>query len=355
MGWFWADAPKASAPSAPQHSAAAPPPGCPMHQSDTGNPTPFPPRLDPSTSTPSSCPVKSPNHPLRYQPSESSSQSQSSEQRPQQPSSSTLSKLNPLNYMPSLSNSRPADSPQSIHLPLDRELSSIPRSDSQANWEYPSPQQMYNAMLRKGYTDTPAEHVEAMVAVHNFLNEGAWAEIEEWERIFSGGLWKGWETCSRGEQAITLDRARQEYAAQRRLALGLNPDPQEDESKPKLIRFQGRPQEPSPKARILRMLGKVFPDHFSQDPPFDRHDWYISRKLPNGSTKEVRYVIDYYGGGVEQETGQPVFYLDIRPALDSPTAAVERAMRWGGDVWHRASGGAVREAAAQTKGKENGS
>jgi cytochrome c heme-lyase len=73
----------------------------------------------------------------------------------------------------------------------------------------------------------------------------------------------------------------------------------------------------------------------------------VARRTPTG-TKEVRYVIDYYAGGVEP-TGEPVFYLDIRPALDTPTAAVERAMRWGGDVWHRASGASVREQQQQSK------
>ena len=96
-------------------------------------------------------------------------------------SSSTLSKLNPLNYMPSNISNKRATS-QSVHLPLERETSSIPKGDGTgANWEYPSPQQMYNAMLRKGYTDTDETAVEAMVSVHNFLNEGAWAEIMEWE------------------------------------------------------------------------------------------------------------------------------------------------------------------------------
>lgn len=79
----------------------------------------------------------------------------------------------------------------------------------------------------------------------------------------------------------------------------------------------------------------------SSDPPFDRHDWFVSRQTPSGP-KEVRYVIDYYSGPPEP-TGEPVFYLDIRPAVDTPTAAVERVMRWGGDIWWRASGGVVRE------------
>jgi len=79
----------------------------------------------------------------------------------------------------------------------------------------------------------------------------------------------------------------------------------------------------------------------SCEPPFDRHDWYVRRRTPTGTTKEIRYVIDYYAADPEP-TGEPVFYLDIRPAIDTPTAAAERMMRWSGDVWHRASGAAVR-------------
>jgi len=52
-------------------------------------------------------------------------------------------------------------------------------------------------------------------------------------------------------------------------------------------------------------------------------------------------VIDYYSGPPEPN-GDPVFYLDVRPAA-TPTGAAERLIRWGGDVWWRASGGSVRE------------
>lgn len=210
---------------------------------------------------------------------------------------------------------------------------------------------MYNAMLRKGYTDTPIDAVESMVAVHNFLNEGAWAEIVDWERLFAPGLAHGWESCSKGEGFIAFQRAKREQQEERRRSLGLSPKlPDEEKSEPKLVRFQGRPKEPTPKARVLSLLGTVFPNSFGSEPPFDRHDWYVSRVGPDGATKEVRYVIDYYGGGV-QETGEPVFYLDIRPALDSPTAAAERAIRWGGDVWWRASGGVAREMAKMEQEK----
>ncbi len=89
----------------------------------------------------------------------------------------------------------------------------------------------------------------------------------------------------------------------------------------------------------------------STEPPFDRHDWYVSRDV-DGQRKEVRYVIDYYSGPPEP-TGEPVFYLDVRPAF-TPTGAVERTLRWGCDVWWRASGGDVREAEKQQEAERGG-
>lgn len=198
---------------------------------------------------------------------------------------------------------------------------------------------MYNAMLRKGYTDTPAEHVESMVAVHNFLNEGAWEEIKEWERRFSGGLGRGWDVCRKGEEGAARQAALDAFRSRR---------PGEPEPEPKLLRFMGRPNEPTPKARMLGFMAWLYPSEFPDNPPFDRHDWYVQRHLPGGQMKEVRYVIDYYSGPPEP-TGEPVFYLDVRPAVDGPTAACERMMRWGGDVWFRASGGSVRGELAKQK------
>ena len=163
----------------------------------------------------------------------------------------------------------------------------------------------------------------------------------EWEQIFGKGLGHGWGVCSKGEQGIAFERAKREYLKQRREALGVNSSPPSDpDPQPKLLRFMGRPGDRTPKARMLQVMSWMFPDSYGTEPPFDRHDWYIARQTPSGATKEVRYVIDYYSDGT-QETGEPVFYLDIRPALDTPTAAMERAMRWGGDVWYRASGKGV--------------
>ena len=87
----------------------------------------------------------------------------------------------------------------------------------------------------------------------------------------------------------------------------------------------------------------TIPSH-SSEPPFDRHDWFVQRQGPDNKPQEIRYVIDYYSAPPEP-TGEPVFFLDVRPAVDGPTAAAERLMRWGGDVWYRASGAVARQSA----------
>ncbi|KAI5248214.1 cytochrome c heme lyase [Aureobasidium subglaciale] len=329
MGWFWADS-TAAAPVAPHpmpaNASATPPPGCPMHKPAGDAPSAPPPSIvtKPADSA-SACPYVPPT-PDNKEPSAGSP--------------SYISKLNPLNYMPkNLSNQRD-HTEQTVDLPLDRENSTIPRGDGQGTWEYPSPQQMYNAMLRKGYTDTPAEHVEAMVSVHNFLNEGAWNEIVEWEKRFSAGLSRGWQVCSKGEENASL----MADMLARKDAMTTNTETKD----PSLVRFMGRPSELTPKARMLQVMGWLYPSKYETEPPFDRHDWFVRRVHPDGTEKEKRYVIDYYSGPPE-ETGEPVFYLDVRPAVDGPLDAAERVVRWSGDVWWRASGGSVREELAKLK------
>ncbi|KAF9425472.1 holocytochrome c synthase [Entomortierella beljakovae] len=212
-------------------TAASPPPGCPMHQ-----PTPPPP------SPPPGCPMH------RKEGGDA---------------------LNPDNNIPNLAQAPYLD--QEMPLPTDRVVSSIPKAkaDDESKWEYPSPQQFYNALRRKGW-ETPENAIETMVDIHNWMNEEAWAEVMKWEKEHS-------DTCC----------------------------------DPKLLRFQGRPQELSPKARFLSFFGAP--------KPFDRHDWVIDR-----CGKEVRYVIDYYGGQDDVENDIPVFHLDVRPALDSFGSAMDR-------------------------------
>ena len=122
-------------------------------------------------------------------------------------------------------------------------------------------------MLRKGYTDTPADAVESMVEVHNFLNEGAWDEIVLWEEIFGGGLRHGWNKCSLGEDGIKKEKLLQEMHRLRWEELGLPAEGgeqhrQQDSLQPQLVKFQGRPQDMTPKAGIFQALGWVWPSRF---------------------------------------------------------------------------------------------
>ncbi|KAF2133190.1 hypothetical protein P153DRAFT_281971 [Dothidotthia symphoricarpi CBS 119687] len=322
MGWFWADT-ASSAPVAPHptpRGSAEPPPSCPMHKKVSAPATAEVPR--------GACPYVPPEGAAK-----ASAEVPSSSAAEAPAKQGLLSRLNPLNNMfAELDNSR-ADA-QSQDLPLSREASTIPKADGSL-WEYPSPQQMYNAMLRKGYTDTPVDAVESMVSVHNFLNEGAWAEIMGWERRFSKGVAEGYRICKRGEENANL-------------ALGTADDPFDTQTwdvdgvpPPSLVRFTGRPTEPTPKAAIMQWLSWASPERFGTPPPFDRHDWYVNRCNTKGC-EEVRYVIDYYEGEPEP-TGEPVFFLDVRPAVDGPRSAAERVVRWGTDTWWTATGGVARE------------
>jgi cytochrome c heme-lyase len=105
-----------------------------------------------------------------------------------------------------------------------------------------------------------------MVDIHNFLNEGSWQEILRWENKYH---------CEC--QDIRLNS------------------------------FKGRPNDLSPKAWFYSTI-------YRGPKPFDRHDWFVDR-----CGREVRYVIDYYSG--DKDT---TFHVDVRPALDSPSAIFDR-------------------------------
>lgn len=108
---------------------------------------------------------------------------------------------------------------QSQSLSTTRKVSSIPKSTyshaHQPNdvdkWVYPSEQQYYNAMRRKGY-NPPINDMPVVLFIHNAVNEQGWTKIKEWE-AYNGN------------------------------------------HHPKLKRFMGRPNDMSPKARFLNFLG----------------------------------------------------------------------------------------------------
>jgi hypothetical protein len=141
--------------------------------------------------------------------------------------------VDPRNQMPSKISQAPSPH-QNIILPTEREESSIPR-DTSAKWDYPSPQQFYNALVRKGW-ETPEEHVETMVQIHNFLNEQAWSEVLKWE--------KRQYKCVIPSAFRTIRQLDARY------------------DDVQLARLQGRPGELSPKARFWLFAVWLFPSRF---------------------------------------------------------------------------------------------
>ena len=132
---------------------------------------------------------------------------------------------------------------QLVPLSTKREESSIPKGGARGTWLYPSPQMFFNALLRKDKAqDIHERDMNVVVAIHNNMNERTWRTILDWERV--GGH------CARCPT-------------------------------PRLVRFQGRPHDLTPKARLKSWLGYGL--------PFDRHDWVVDR-----CGTLVRYVIDYY-------------------------------------------------------------
>lgn len=112
--------------------------------------------------------------------------------------------------------------------------------------------------------------MDAVVHAHNSMNENTWQEVWTWEQLHRN-------ECNQ----------------------------------PRLLRFLGRPDDLSPLARIRSWFGGPI--------PFDRHDWYVDR-----CGSEVRYVIDFYFD--EDKAGShDAFEIVVRPALDSPIAALDRA------------------------------
>ncbi|KAF2759441.1 cytochrome c and c1 heme-lyase [Pseudovirgaria hyperparasitica] len=138
----------------------------------------------------------------------------------------------------------------------------------ETNWIYPSPKMFYEAMKRKKHSPEPAT-MDAIVPIHNAVNERVWTEIKTWEH--------GWGTdACEGPFGGTF-----------------------------LESFHGMGDQLSPKARVNSWLGYA--------KPFDRHEWVINR-----CGRRVEYLIDFYAGRDEGVPGKSLnFYLDVRPKLNS--------------------------------------
>lgn len=161
-----------------------------------------------------------------------------------------------------------------------------------AETELPSPVQ--GPLMMDSLRQTP-EDINAVVHIHNIINEKVWEEIKRWELILHAK-----DYVQRPMSNTTGGGAEPEFPVG---------------SRPTLTRFVGRPGDYSPKALFNNYI-------LGYSLPFDRHDWYIDR---NGIS--VRYVIDFYGGAQSSQTSPedgksvagadsiaPVsFYLDVRP------------------------------------------
>jgi len=156
-------------------------------------------------------------------------------------------------------------------------------------WEYPSPQQMLNAMNRKGYDTENPEDVPAMVAVHNFVNEGSWAQVLKWERKYfpypSPPPPPTSSLCTDFDGIVGSENV-----------------------KPHLVEFRGRPAKPTPKSYFLYWTGQA-------PQAFDHHEWFVSTGTPG---RFRRYVIDYYG------LDDLTFSVDARPAVDDFASLLAR-------------------------------
>ncbi|ETV74983.1 hypothetical protein H257_10588 [Aphanomyces astaci] len=197
------------------------------------------------------------------------------------PDAAAKSGLNALNFMEPADHT--VDPKQKVPLSTHRVQSTIPmgsfvpqhQTEGQQTWQYPSEQQYFNAMKRKGW-DPEERDMKVIVSIHNTINEKGWSDVVAFERTLHPDAY-GSDKCP----------------------------------EPKLVRFMGRPKDFSPKARFLNTIGVA-------NLPFDRHDWIVDR---NGT--EVRYVIDFYSG--QPVPGKPLsVYMDVRPALDTVQNAVDR-------------------------------
>ncbi|XP_064626086.1 holocytochrome c-type synthase-like [Lineus longissimus] len=220
---------------------------CPMHQK--------------TASPPSECPM-SENYQKPAYPSECPMHQEGS---PKLVTDVNTNDIDPANLMPP-PNQQPSPG-QPFSLPVNRETSTIPRAGTGGNWEYPSQQMFWNAMIRKGWRwkddDVSPNDMSHIIRIHNANNEQAWQEVLMWEALHA-------KECGH----------------------------------PQLVRFGGRAKDFSPRARMRSWMGYEL--------PFDRHDWIVDR-----CGKEVRYIIDYYDGGVVDEETSRFAILDVRPAMDS--------------------------------------
>jgi cytochrome c heme-lyase len=160
--------------------------------------------------------------------------------------------------------------PANSTMSQERETSSIPSRDGK--WMYPSPVQFYKNSVAKGHELDPND-MNTVVSIHNAVNEETWRRIVKIENTYHS------QECPGG---------------------------------PTLVRFVGKPTEPSMKARVMHWIGGYVM-------PFDRHEWTIDRC----GTGLYKYHVDFYDGSLQQQDKVNI-YLDVRPSLDNINSVYDR-------------------------------
>ena len=160
--------------------------------------------------------------------------------------------------------------PTDSNMSNEREVSSIPSRDGK--WAYPSPVQFYRNATAKGHELDPND-MNTVVSIHNAVNEETWRRIKVIEERYHGA------ECPEG---------------------------------PTLVRFVGKPLEPSLKARAMHWIGGYVM-------PFDRHEWTVDR-CGKGLYK---YHVDFYDGASQGPEKVHIF-LDVRPAVDTFSGVLDR-------------------------------
>ena len=146
--------------------------------------------------------------------------------------------------------------------------------------------------------------MNTVIAIHNNMNENTWSQVLEWEKLRNPYVasYTSPSLSTTTTSSSLVDTGRES----------------------KLLRFMGKPDDYSPKARIKMLFG--------HPAPFDRHDWIVDR-----GGNEVRYVIDYYHdessvqidkipSKLTDSSSIQSIKVDVRPALDSISAFIDRLL-----------------------------
>lgn len=224
--------------------------------------------------------------------------------------------------------SSPEDGAALSGMSTERVKSTILGSKQNEVWTYPSSQMFYNALKKKKKAEEVSEeNIDTIVSIHNTMNENTWNEVLKYEALHYERT-KGFL-----EQKIAIvEELEQDQEISLPASKEMIVNNIKAEVVPRLVKFQGRPHDLTPKAWVNKYI-------FGNNNLFDRHDWVVQRNVlatPNRlSTSESRYVIDYYydeskGRGDEQPThlhdmdAVKSIRIDARPAIDSFQSVLDR-------------------------------